>query len=350
MSASLTTALGNVTSSRGIQWAITPASYYAGLTIDAKTMLASRNNEGAFFRAREREYESLLEQLGQRMEAALWSDGSGSLGQVSQVTTTGHTTITLVNAEDSINFHIGMELLFYEDNSGAPNTLESATSVTVVSIDEDAGTMEVDALPVPIAASAHAVREGDLNAMVKGVPAWIPSTAPTSGDSHFGQDRSVAPQRLAGHRQSWLGTIEETVKRLDAKIRRVNQKPKTLWLSYENFNRLDLELGARGYRMEDGGEGKFGRVGLKMSTPGGGVTVRTSPYLGDSAGYLLDMDAFKILHLGGLPHLVQDDGNTAVRIGGGVAANAEDGIEIRLRQFWQLVCTNPYACGRIAIS
>lgn len=357
LSPSLVSALTNVSSTRGYTWAITPASYYAGLTIDAKTMLASRNNEGAFFRAREREFEGILEQMGQQLEMMLWRTGSGSVGTLSADPGVG-TTFTLADTSDAINYHIGMTIRFYNDDGGGEpdGTAEVAGGTRVVSkVNEDTGVITVSAaLDAALVAGDHVVRDsgagaGGVDNRIVGVPAWIPSVDPTA-TPFKGVDRSIAPQRLGGHRQTWLGTIEETAKRLDAKVRRINQKGKQLWLSYENFNRLDLELGARGYRMEDGKQGTFGRVRLMMSTPGGGVEVKTSPYIDNTAGFLLTPDTWKLCHLGPLPHLVQDDGLTAVRIGGGVAANAEDGIEIRLRYFAETVCVNPYANGRIAIS
>jgi hypothetical protein len=361
LSPSLQDALRNVSSSVGIAWGISPASYYAGLTIDAKTMLASRNNEGAFFRAREREFESVLEQMGQQLEMMLWRTGSGSIGQLSADPGTG-TSFTLTDSSDAINFHIGQSLRFYDDVAGEPDGAAehngapiAGSAPRVVEVNEDTGVIEIDAaFDADTEINDHVVRDSGTGASgvdnrIVGVPGWIPAVDPTSGDSHFGVDRSVAPQRLAGHRQTWLGTIEETAKRLDAKIRRINQKGKQLWVSYENFNRLDLELGARGYRMEDGKKGTFGRVSLMMSTPGGGCEVKAAPYVDNGVAFLLTPDTWKLCHLGPLPHLVQDDGLTAVRIGGGVAGNAEDGIEIRLRYFAQPVCLNPYANGRIEI-
>jgi hypothetical protein len=352
MSAALTTAIANATSTRGINWVIEPEAYYAALTIDAKTMLASRNNEGAFFRSREREMENILEQMGQVFEMSLWQTGSGSLGQLLADPGTG-TNFTLKDAADAIKFHVGMKVNFYADSGGALGTVRAGGTRTISAVNEDTGVIEVTAaLDAALALDDHVVREGDNNNYVVGVPGWIPATAPAvgGGDSHFGVDRSVAPQKLAGHRQSWLGSIEETAKRLDSKIRRINQKPKQLWLSYENFNRLDLELGARGYRDEDKGEGSFGRKRLMMTTPGGGVEVKTAPYLGNTVGFLLEPSSWKICTLGPLPHVVEDDGLTAIRITNGTGNAAEDGIEIRLRAFWQLVCVNPYANGRITIS
>lgn len=352
LSASLTHALGNVSSAVGTAWQLTVQQGYAGITIDAITMLKSKNNEGAFFRAREKEFENMLDALGQRFEQMLWGDGTGTIGLVSAVSTTAtntNTVVTLTDANDVVNFHKGMQLVSYADSSGALGAITTTLSATVLGVDEANAQITIGPMGVAWAATDHIVREGDNNGFLKGIPAWIPSSAP-SATTFFGVDRSNFPERLGGHRQTWLGSIEETVKRLDAKIRKINQKPKTLWLSFNNFNRLDLELGARGIRTEDGKGGVFGRPSLMMATPGGTVSVRCSPYVPDSGGWLLDMDTFTLCHLGGLPHLVQDDGLSAVRIGGGVAANALDGIEIRLRYFCQLLCTNPYANGYIGIS
>lgn len=354
ISASLTHALGNVSSSVGTAWQLTTQAGYAGLTIDAQTMLKSRSSEGAYFKAREDEFAGILEQVGQRFEQMLWRDGTGSIGQVSSAVTatSAAVTITLTDSDHAINFHKNMKLYAYDNDGtgGAPSTIRTTTAMTVSGVNEDTGVITVTSVPVSLVASDHLVRPGDLNAFVKGIPAWIPSADPSASDSFFGVNRSKFPQRLAGHRQSWLGTIEETVKRLAARIRRINQNPMTLWLSYANFNRLDIELGARGIRTEDGKGAVFGRPSLSMATPSGVVSVKCSPYLDDNDAYLLDMSSWKLCHLGGLPHLVQDDGLTATRIGGGVAANAVDGIEIRVRYFMQLLCMRPYANGRATIS
>ena len=106
---------------------------------------------------------------------------------------------------------------------------------------------------------------------------------------------------------------------------------------------LDLELGARAIREADKGDHSFGSMSLKMLSPGGGIEVRTGPYVPEDYAWLLDMSAWEIHTLGKVPHLVQDDGLTAVRVGFG--ASAEDSIEMRLRAFWAPVCVNPFAQG-----
>lgn len=337
----------------GLSWGLTRAKYYAVLFLDAETMMASRNDEGAFFKAREANVNRIMEQLGQQLEMALWSDGTASLGTLSADPGTG-TDWTLTYAANSIKLHRGMKFMIYANSSGVPGTVRAGGPYTVATVDEDAGTFTTTAAAdAAVASGDHIVRatadaagQTDLNLWIKGIPAWIPATVPSA--SFFGVTRTAAPQKLAGHRQTWLGSIEETVKRLDAKMRRVRPGGgKTCWLSYQNFNRLEQELGARGYRVEDGGEGKFGRIALKMSTPGGGITVKAGPYVPEDAGFVLDMDTFKLCTLGPAPHLIEDDGNAALRTS---AASNLDGIELRWRYFAQLLCTSPYDNGRFTIS
>ncbi len=347
------------TSTSGVLFAITRAKYYAVCTIDVETMMAMRNDEGAFFKARERQVEEKMESLGQQLENALWSDGSGSLGQLAADPGTA-TSFTLAQPADAIKFHVGQMVLFYDNDGtgGAPGTVRAGGSRTISNIDEDTGTITVTAaLDAALDASDHVVRGNssgsDLNLLIKGIPAWIPRSTPTSA-LFFNVNRLTAGgsvQKVAGHRQAWQGSIEETVKKLDAKVRRVSPtKPKTLWLSYSNFNRLDLELGARGYRMEDGGEGKFGRPSLMMTTPGGGVIVKAGPYVPEDGGWLLNMDSWKLCTLGPAPHLADEDGLTALRLPASTASNGGDAIEIRWRYFAQLVCTMPYSNGYAAFA
>jgi hypothetical protein len=350
-SASLQKALTNVTSSVAKRWVITPAAYYGGLTIDAKSMRAARSNVGAWIRLREREYEGKLDGMGQEFERALWGDGTGSLGTLLTDPGTG-TSWQLVNATDAINLHIGMKFSVYANSSGVPGTARSGTNIyTVTNFNEDDGTFTTtEAADASIAVGDHIVRDGDVNVLAKGIPAWITRAAPTSA-TFFGLDRTTFPQqKAAGWRGTWKGTIEETVKALDARIRRANQRGKAVWLSYANFNRLDLELGARGMRDANSSSQSFGSATLKMTTPGGGVVVKCGPYVPEDSFWLLDMSTWTIHTLDTLPHIVDDDGLTALRIGGGDPSLAQDGIEIRLRGWWQPVCDKPYANGSAPIS
>lgn len=351
LSASLRTAIDNDSPVYGKAWTITPASYYSGMRLDARTLMAAKNDQGAFFKLRERQYEGVIQSIGLNLEKYLWGDGSASIGQLQSDPGTA-TTFTVAVA-DALNFHIGMKLRFYDNDGtgGIPGTERAGGTRTVSGVNFATGGITVSAaMDTATTTDDHVVRDGDVNTVLSGVQAWIPASDPT--DTFFGLARTAHPQMLGGWRQSFLGSIEESAKALDSTMRRVNQNPKTLWLSYSNWSRLEIELGARGTRIEDGGTGKFNRPTLMMTGPGGPITVKAAPFVPENAGFLLDMSTWKLMSLGDVPHLVEDDGLTARVIG--VASRdgslAEDGIEIRLRYFAQLVCFNPFANGRFAIS
>lgn len=349
LSVSLRTAIDNDSPIFGKNWTITPASYYMGMRLDAKTLMAAKNDQGAFFRLRERQFEGILDQFGLELEKHCWGAGTASLGTLTA--DPGVATSFTVSVGDALAYHINMVVRFYADASGIPGAERAGGTRTVTGVNFGTGLITVSAaMDAAVAVGDHVCRDGDVNAVIKGVQAWIPAADPT--DTHFGLARTAYPQMLGGWRQDYLGSIEETVKKLDSTMRRVSQKAKVLWLSYSNWSRLEIELGARGIRTEDGGQGKFGRPSLLMTSPGGTITVKAGPFVPENAGFLLEPSCWKLMTLGEAPHLVQDDGLSARVIG--VASNttslAEDGVEIRWRAFMQLVCLNPFANGRFAIS
>lgn len=349
LSVSLRTAIDNDSPVFGKNWTISPASYYMGMRLDAKTLMAAKNDQGAFFRLRERQFEGILDQFGLELEKHCWGAGTATLGNTTA--DPGTNTYFDVSTGDALSFHINMLVRFYADSSGVPGTERAGGTRTVTGVNFATGRVSVSAaMDAAVGSGDHVCRDGDVNAVIKGVGAWIPASDPT--DTFFGLARTNYPQMLGGWRQDYLGSIEESAKKLDSLLRRVSQRPKTLWLSYSNWNRLEIELGARAIRQDDGGQGKFGRPSLLMTCPGGPVTVKAGPFVPETAGYLLDMPSWKLMTLGEAPHIVQDDGLTARVIG--VASRdgslAEDGVEMRWRAFMQLVCLNPFANGRFTIS
>lgn len=351
ISVSLPTAIDNASPSVGKAWTITPATYYGGMRIDARTMMGSRSDQGAFFKVKERDYEGILKSLGMAFEKHMWSNGSASFGTLSADPGTA-TTFTLAQPEDAINFHENMKIRFYADSTGLPGTERAGGTRTVTGVNYSTGVITVSAaLDAALGAGDHVVRDGDVNAVSKGVPSWIPTADPSSA-SFFGVDRSLHPQKLAGWRQAWLGSIEETALKLDATMRRVSMKARVLWLSYSNWNRLSNELGARAYRPDNGEAAKFGRPSMSMLAPGGPIEIKAGPFVPETGGWLLNMETWKLMTLGAAPHIVEDDGLTwrVVGVADRDGSLAQDGVEMRLRAWMQLVCLNPFENGYLAIS
>ena len=75
---SLKGAIRSITAGSAGNWIVTPADFYAALTLDAKSLYATKGQEGAFVQAKEKETTDLIDNMGQEFEKQLWSDGNAS--------------------------------------------------------------------------------------------------------------------------------------------------------------------------------------------------------------------------------------------------------------------------------
>lgn len=349
----------NVTSGKVKKTFITRNRYYGFVALDDESIRAARSKKGAFYGIKEVEIEDMIQMVGQELEAHLWRDGSGVLGTVSSVATG---VVTLTNPEDVANFHVGMPIAALE---GAADTARTDTVTAISAIDESAGTIsfpddktDVDGwvandrlIRCQVGASITAGLDMtggvgsvlcDYNNVVNGLSAWIPATAETSG-TFLTMDRTDDVTRLQGFRQSYLGSIEETIKKLRSRMGRYSSRPDSIWLSHDNWHRLELELGARAVR-EDGSAASFGLPSLKYASPKGLMNVFAGAFCEENVGYLLKRDTWAIHHLDGLPHLVMSDGLRATR------GQDYDGIEVRGRFWAELACDAMFHNGRFVIS
>jgi hypothetical protein len=177
---------------------------------------------------------------------------------------------------------------------------------------------------------------------VTGVAKWIPTTAETSG-TFLSMDRTAHVQYLQGHRQTFTGSLEETIKKLLTKMSRVGARPDSAWVSFNTWLKLEMELQGRAYR-EDAKDSPFGLSALVYGGPGGNIRFMADPFIPDTAGYVLKRDTWCLHHLDGLPHLVTDDGTGATR------GQDYDGLEMRVRMWMELACTQPKDNGTFATS
>lgn len=330
--------------SKGVRFFISQNEYYEFVTLQALALRASRSKMGAYLKVKAKEVDSHTEAVGQHLARVLWGTGSGSIGQVSSGYSSGN-SFTLAEPADAINFHEDMRLQA-ATNETTGSLLDGGAEVIVSKVNYGTGeiTLSDVSLMPNFAASVYLFPSGNRNAQLTGVGGYIPSSDPSSGESFMTNvDRSVNPTALAGWRQSWKGTIEQTVKELNAKMKRFKTGDRTMFLSFDNWQRFEFEAGAKAIRDYDGPMAKMGFRTLGLPIAGGTIEIVADPFIGEDVGYLLQMDTWELHHLDGLPHIVMDDGQSAVR-----GANY-DGIEMRIRYWAELVCTAPGRNGRFAI-
>lgn len=334
-----TTAQSAAASSKGIQWTLTRAKKYGFCTIDAELIYASKNDQGAFVRAVKQEVDWMLDEMGHRLAVNLYGDTGQTIGQRASLSTN---TVTLSNADDAKHFSVGMTV-------GAVNALTGGTprtgTTTIAAVNEDGGTVTLTsaAAITSFADNDYLFAAGDYDLGLAGLASWFPLTAPTSGDSFFGVDRSVDTGRLSGWRvNDTNSSIEENMITLAAKCQRAGGRPRNGYLNPTNWANLSKRLGSKVQR-DQGGEATIGFEYITVATPAGGIKVYSDPECPSNRGYILDLRSLYVKHLEGLPHIVMEDGMDSLR-----QASA-DGVEVRGRYWAQLVCDAPGWNGVFAI-
>ncbi len=337
-------ALANKTANQYIDFEVTMASDYASHSISRKVIKESSNNRGAFFKEQTREIDSMLKSLVRSCAIALYRNGSGAIGQVHATTAISGTTITLNEPEDVVNFEIGQVLVSADAETTGSLHAGAVSTMTVTAVDEDAGTITVNAVNTGLGASDYLFVEGDRNAKLKGLLAHFPTTAPTTGDSFFNVDRSVHVTRLAGHRLSATNVpIREAIRRMSARIGRSGGAPDSAFGSHQKYRDLELELDNKVVFHTQNVTANIGFTGIKLVGIRKPITVYADHNCPDAAMPVVTMDTLKLVSLGQIPDMFDNDGNTLLREVAGW------GFEVRADYFANLACSAPRDNGMLTL-
>lgn len=340
-SAVFATAQANKTSTKGIAFTITRAADYSLADIDNQTMLSSESDKGAFMEAATTEIDGALHSLARSLATAMYRGKSGMIGRISSGQ--GTATITLTNVDDITNFEVGMALDISPNSDGSSLRTNDGTLAhrQIQSLDRDAGTIT---LPVnwtttwsAAAANDYIYVQGDATAKISGFVDWLPRTAPTSGDSFFGVDRSVDAVRLAGVTIDvhTLPINEGLIKSL-GRVHREGGKPDKCFVNYANWANLEQILGSKVHYVKTTAA-DVGFDGIKVYGAAGAVEVYPDLNCQNDTAWILQTDTWKLRSLGKAPDLLRygPEGLEALR-------NATaDSIEIRCGYYAQMSCKAP---------
>lgn len=336
-SASLAIAIQNKDTGKHKKFEVTTVDDYAAISIGRKVMKQSANDRGAFFEARTKEIDLMLEALTRSIATSLYRNGGGALGRISSGQ--GGVTITLSEPEDVVNFEVGMEVQF-STADGTSGAVKAGTA-TITGIDADAGTITSDsafsAQCATIAASDYIFAQGDFGAKISGLAAWIPTSAP-SATAFFGVDRSVHATRLGGVRLSCANDpVTEALRKGISRLGREGQSPDIALMSYAKHRDLCLELENKAELVEQGATATVGFTGIKFVGGKRPVIVFPDADCPDAQCYLLTKSSWKLVSLGPVPDLHDDDGIRMLR------ESTSDGYEVRASYYANLACDAPGA-------
>ena len=343
-SATFSTAQTNQVAGKYTDFVLTRKSDHGIVRIDNETIEASSDNAGAFMEARKSEVDGMLINLSASLASALFRDGSGEIGQVNAEPTENASTfvIQLKQADDVTNFEVGQYLVIFSAVSGGTQRTSdgSDNEWLVAGVNRSAGQITLSGTydaSGTIAANDYIFVEGDRGSKVSGLAAWLPATAPSSGDSFFGVDRSVDTTRLAGVISDGTGKpIEEALVDAVSAVSREGGRPSHIFMSYEKFAELEKALGSKVQYVDGKGEASVGFRGIQIFGPKGPVQVYAEQNCPSNRAYVLQMDTWVWMGLGKAPRInLSGDGMMAQR-----SASA-DAVEIRCIYRGQLGCKAP---------
>lgn len=312
---------------------------YSIATIDNETMLASRTDKMAFLEGAKLVIDGAIRSATNSLASAIFRSGTGSIGQVASIAAG---VITLSNPADVVQFETNMTLQANATDGGTPR----AALGYVIAVNRQTGVVTVSATglggaagsPAAWAANDYLLVQGDNNAKVSGLPAWLPFTKPVpgGGDNFYGVDRSSDPTRLAG--VSYDGStqsIEEALIDASNLVAREGGKPDTCIVTFASYSALEKALGSK-VQYIDVKTGEIGFRGIMIN--GANTMIKVFPdrnQVGQVA-HLLQMDTWTLESLGDAPQILRyGDGLEMLRV-----SNADAG-ELRTGYYANLACNAP---------
>ena len=332
-------------------------SDYQLVTITNLLMEQTKSNAGAFVDAAKLQMDGGFRNITNNIAFEIFADGTATRGISTSASTqngtvAGGTVIPLSNAQQIVNFEVGMLLVASSSQGGAV----SSDTVIITAVNRATGILSGTASASSLSGNwaigsgaAYLSISGDLPSAgasstssylaLSGLQAWLPVTSPASNDSFWGVNRSADPTRLAGCRfDASAYTIEEGITNALAFLNREGGKPDLLVMDFASYAALVNSLGAKvQYVQVKHDEVEVAFEGITFQSAYGKVTVLADRSCPPATGYLLTMSTFKLRSLGKVPHILTYgmEGLEGLRVG------SADALEIRIGYYGNLICSAP---------
>jgi hypothetical protein len=340
------TAQANQTGNSISSFLLTRVHDYSIATIDNETMLASATDKMTFLEGSKLVIDGAIRTITNSLAGALFRSGTGSIGKISSISTG---VITLTNVPDVAQFEVNQVLQANSsDGGGSPR----AALGYVIAVNRKSGTVTVSATsggsagtPSGWTANDYLLVQGDNNAKLKGFAAWLPSTAPNSGESFFGVDRSADTRMYGLAYDGSSQSIEEAIIDASAQLAREGGKPDVFITNYASYAALEKALGSKVQYVDMKGPAEIAFRGIMVNGANSMIKVFPDRSCQAATGWLLQMNTWTLYSLGDAPHILRyGDGLEMLRV-----YNADAG-EVRVGYYAQLGCSAPGWNSNVALS
>ena len=342
-SATFATAQANQTAASLSKFLLTRKSDYSLATITNETIEATKGDAGAFLNASKLLVDAAYQSIVLSAASALFRAGTGTIGQIAASGTITGGVLPLADATQALNFEKGMSI---KASTGDGSGLR-ATPLYVIAVDRSAGTITMsdtqggtayNVTSASWALSDYLSVEGDYNAKMSGLGAWLPIVRPTSSDNFYGVNRSQDADRLAGvYHDGSADSIEEALVDISAKCSERGGSPNKAFMSFTSFRALVKALGSQVQYVDLDSDAGVGFRGVRINGDSGEIDVIPDRNCPPQLCYMLDMDTWTLDSVGEVPHIVTYDkeGLEMLRV-----SNA-DAAEVRIAYYGNLECNAP---------
>lgn len=351
-SATLSNADGNVGTGSASEFTVTRSRDYAVIKTDNEDIEASIvDGQQALVDYLKQQGDSAFRKITKSIHQAAWSNGGGAIGRVTNIS---GTTLDLVNRFDVVNFSVGDTLVASDYDGTGTGTDRSGTAVIAAITRNNAGVATITATGnwtsgiSGLTANDYVFIQGDRGAKFKGVPAWVPFTAPSS-TAFYGVNRTIDVERNAGVRVNGktLGlSMEDCLLELEAEmsVHSENDFNGVFFMHPRDRKALSSSMGAR---REIQNEVKNGTIGFKGFTIDGQIgehTVLADNQVPQGYAWLLNMDTWEFKGLGTAPRLLTTGDDLS-----GLRVSGEDATKSRFVARGQFICNQLSSNGVVKL-
>lgn len=339
-SSSFSTAQTNQVAAQSVKFLLTLKPGYSLATIQNQVILASANDKGSFLRVAKVHTDNAIRREKNRLAAFAFRSGTGSIGQVNASGWTSGVA-TLQNIGDIVHFGVNQTL---QDNATDGGASPRAALGYVIAVNRATGALTVSTTlggaagtPSGWTVSEYLLTQGDNNATLSGLLAWLPSTDPTSSDNFYGVNRSADTLRLGGIRYTGTSqTIEEALVDASMLVGREGGAPEHAIVPYANYGSLEKALGAKVQYVTHTGPADIAFRGIRINGANTTIDVFPDRSCPANTAFLLQMDTWKLYSLGPAPGIIRYTENEDM-----LRVYNADASELRVGEYANAGCEAP---------
>jgi hypothetical protein len=345
-SATFSVAQANKSASKKVAFLMTSVDDYSLDYIKGKVWRASQGTTTALLQVTKSELDSAFNVQKRRRGIHTYRDGTGVVGRLAASSGISTTSLKLLVRSDVNNFGVGQKLVAQSTTTAAVRA--DVATIAAVHRRADATTHITTSEDMSAKADAwvnsdYLFFEGDAQGgasnshkCVDGMQAWLPQTAPTSGDDHFGVDRSLDTTRLAGNVIDGTGmTIEEAIIEGATECTEQGGEPDCVFMPFLLWKQLGLELGSKKEYHDEKVAGINFR-GYVLYGPEGDLKVYPDRNCPGGEAYVITKNTWSCDSIGQMPGILDLDD-----VGKFLRESTDDAYELRCGGYPQLSCKLP---------